>query len=249
MGKHIRRGLMMDSRTRTFYLPVTADLTWGAGLTALLVTGAGIGLRLPAGVYGIAALLYLAIALPTIRYWPSGRDFGWANRATLVRATLIVLLVSVAPFITGLGNWLWLYGSLCLLALILDGVDGAVARATHSTSTFGARFDMELDALLILGLCIAALALGKAGAWVLALGLMRYAFVAAGQWLDFMRRPLPTSFRRKTVCVWQVVTLMIAILPITSTAFATWTLATALALLCYSFLTDLRWLYQSGRQP
>ncbi|MFN2361306.1 MAG: CDP-alcohol phosphatidyltransferase family protein, partial [Marinobacter sp.] len=203
----------------------------------------------PAAFYVTAALLYLAIAAPIVRYWPSGRDFGWANRATLVRAALIVPLVGAAPFIAGLGNWLWLYGSLCLLALILDGVDGAIARATHSTTEFGARFDMELDALFILGLCIAVMALDKAGAWVLALGLMRYAFLAAGHWLDFMKQALPESFRRKTVCVWQVVTLMIAILPITSTAFATWTLATALALLCYSFLTDLRWLYQTGRQP
>ncbi len=239
----------MDSRTRTFHLPVAADLTWAAGLTALLVAGAGIRFQMPLGFYGIAALLYLAIALPVSRYWPQGRDFGWANRATLVRAAIIVLLVSLTPYIAGLGNWLWLYGFLCLLALILDGVDGAIARATHSSTTFGARFDMELDALFILGLCIAVLALEKAGAWVLALGLMRYAFVAAGQWLEFMNQPLPESFRRKTVCVWQVVTLMIAILPMTSAAFATWTLATALALLCYSFLTDLLWLYQTGRQP
>lgn len=239
----------MDSRSRTFHLPVAADLTWGAGLTALLVAGAGTGFQMPPGFYGIAALLYLAIALPVFRYWPSGRDFGWANRATLVRAAMIVLLVSLAPFIASLGNWLWLFGSLCLLALIMDGVDGAIARATHSTTNFGARFDMELDALFILGLCVAVLSLEKTGAWVLILGLMRYAFVAAAQWLDFMNQPLPESFRRKTVCVWQVVTLMIAILPVTSAAFATWTLATALALLSYSFFTDLRWLYQRGRQP
>lgn len=239
----------MDSRTRTFHLPVAADLTWGACLSTLLVVVAGIGWKMPPVLYGIAGLLYLAIALLIIHRWPSGRDFGWANRATLARAAMVVLLVSLAPFVAGLGKWLWLYGALCLFALILDGVDGAIARATHSTTTFGARFDMELDALFILGLCVAVLALEKAGVWVLALGLMRYAFVAAGYWLHFMKKPLPDSFRRKTVCVWQVVTLMVAILPFTSAAFATWTLAIALALLCYSFYTDLRWLYKTGRHP
>lgn len=239
----------MDSRTRTFHLPLMADLAWAAGLTALLVAVTGMGLKLPPGFYGLAVLLYLAIAVPIVRYWPANRDFGWANRATLVRAALVVLLISLAPYTAGLGNGLWLYGCLCLLALILDGVDGAIARATHCATDFGARFDMELDALFILGLCVAVLALDKAGVWVLALGLMRYAFVIAGHWLDFINRPLPESFRRKTVCVWQVVTLMVAVLPAVSTAFATWTLATALVLLCYSFFTDLRWLYQSGRQP
>lgn len=239
----------MDSPARTFHLPLAADLAWGACLTALMVAVAGIGFGLPGGFYAVATLLYLAVALPVYCFWPPGRDFGWANRATLVRGAMVVMLVALAPFLEGLGNWLWLYGSLCLLALILDGVDGAIARATQSITDFGARFDMELDALFILGLCVAVLALEKAGAWVLALGLMRYGFLAAGQWLDFINQPLPESFRRKTVCVWQVVTLMIAILPVTSTAFATWTLALALALLCYSFVTDLRWLYQTGRQP
>ncbi|MDF0752129.1 CDP-alcohol phosphatidyltransferase family protein [Marinobacter sp. 71-i] len=239
---------MMDSRTQTFRLPLAADLAWSGALTGLLVTAAGIGFRPGAAFYVIALLLGLAIALPILHYWPQGRDFGWANRATLLRASLVVLLASLAPFTAGLGNWLWLYGSLCLLALILDGVDGAVARATHSASAFGARFDMELDALFILGLCVAVLAQDKAGPWVLALGLMRYAFVVAGHWLRFLNRPLPESFRRKTVCVWQVVTLMIAILPITTVGFATATLAIALVLLCYSFFTDLRWLYQTRRQ-
>ena len=34
--------------------------------------------------------------------------------------------------------------------LILDGVDGRVARARGEVSAFGARFDMETDALLLL---------------------------------------------------------------------------------------------------
>ena len=239
---------MMDSHTHTFRLPLAIDLAWSGGLTATMVTAAGIGFHPPASFYALAVLLCLAIAVPVVRFWPAGQDFGWANRATLVRAALVILLTSLAPFTAELGNWLWLYGSLCLLALILDGVDGAVARGTHSTSAFGARFDMELDALFILGLCVAVLAQGKAGPWVLALGLMRYAFVAAGHWFHFMSRPLPDSFRRKTVCVWQIVTLMIAILPMTPTSFATVTLAIALLLLCYSFFTDLRWLYQTGRK-
>lgn len=239
---------MMDFRTHTFRLPLAADLVWFSTLTTLLVAAAGIGFHPPASFYLFAVVLCLAIAAPIIRFWPARQDFGWANRATLVRAALVILLASLAPFTPELGNWIWLYGSLCLLALILDGVDGAVARATRSTTAFGARFDLELDALFILGLCVAVLAQEKAGPWVLALGLMRYAFVAAGHYLHFLERPLPDSFRRKTVCVWQIVTLMIAILPVTSTSFATTTLAIALALLCYSFFTDLRWLYQTGRK-
>lgn len=139
---------------------------------------------------------------------------------------------------------IWIYGVICLLALILDGVDGKVARATDSATDFGARFDMELDSLFALGLCLAVVALDKAGIWVLAIGLMRYAFLVAGYWVAFIRQPLPESFRRKTICVWQLATLIVAVLPVIPAGFATPTLKLALALLCYSFFTDLFWLYK-----
>ena len=68
-------------------------------------------------------------------------------------------------------------GTCCL---VLDGVDGKVARARGETSAFGARFDMETDAALLLALSLAVPALGIAGWWALAIGGMRYAYVAAG---------------------------------------------------------------------
>ena len=48
------------------------------------------------------------------------------------------------------------------------------------TSAFGARFDMEVDALLIQVLAVLAWQWDKAGPWVLMSGLLRYVFVAAG---------------------------------------------------------------------
>lgn len=224
--------------------PLQLDLAWGFGLVALLCLATGWLTAPPDLFYLLAAALYLGVCGLVIRVWPETRDFGWANRATLLRGCLVIVLVALAPFADRLSDSLWLYGWMALLALILDGVDGKVARATNSESDFGARFDMELDALFILGLSIAVLALGKAGIWVLALGLIRYAFVAASHLLSWLDAPLPGSFRRKTVCVWQIVTLLVAVLPPINTLFASATLATALALLVWSFFLDIRWLYQ-----
>ena len=243
----------MDFRTATYTLPLKADLFLAALL--LLVTAfllAGIFQPGP-GFYAMVTILGLFTGFCVDRYWPARRDFGWANRVTLARGVLVIALVSLAPFLgdsmliaSSAGNSLWLYVSLCVIALILDGVDGKVARATGTETGFGARFDMELDALFILGLCLAVAALERAGIWVLALGLMRYGFVIAGGIWPFINQPLPDSFRRKTVCVWQLVTLMVALLPVTPDALAFWSLVLALALLCYSFGTDLRWLYQAN---
>lgn len=240
----------MDSPSSRFYLPLKADLTLAAALLLLVCAGFDTLFQPTSMFYGLVLAPGVVTGVCILRYWPNNpegfADFGWANRVTLARGVLVIALVSLAPFLGSLpdGNSLWVFVSLCLIALILDGVDGKVARATHTQTGFGARFDMELDALFILGLCFAVFALERAGIWVLALGLMRYGFVAAGMIWPFINAALPDSFRRKTVCVWQLVTLMVALLPITPDALALWSLVLALALLCYSFGADIRWLYQ-----
>ena len=57
-------------------------------------------------------------------------------------------------------------------------MDGWVARRTDSVTAFGARFDGEVDAFLILVLSVAVSA--AVGWWVVVAGLARYAFWAAG---------------------------------------------------------------------
>ncbi|SOB75120.1 Phosphatidylglycerophosphate synthase [Marinobacter sp. LV10R510-11A] len=234
-------------QSRPFILPPWVDLLWGAVFTALWMVGAARLYSSSGSMFLIAALLYGFICVAVLTRWPRGKDFGWANRATLFRSSLIVALVAGAPFIPAHPTstyTLWIYAVGALIALILDGVDGKLARVTHSASAFGARFDMEMDALLILGLCVAVTASGKAGTWVIALGLMRYLFVAAAFAMDWLNHPLPESFRRKTICVWQIVTLMVAIVPPIPPMFASLTLATALLLLAWSFMTDVYWLYE-----
>ena len=200
--------------------------------------------KLPSAFLVAGGALFLVQGGLILACWPATRSFGWANRTTLLRSVLVIPLVAWAPFLPSSGSGgLWFYAVACLLALILDGADGKVARATNSHSNFGARFDMELDALFILGLCLAVFALGKAGVWVFTLGIMRYLFVAASSIFQWLNHPLPDSFRRKTVCVWQVVTLMIAVTPTIPSGFASLTLAIALLLLVWSFYLDVRWLY------
>ncbi len=241
----------MDSRNKTAAptINVRQDLTWGLVFIAIACLTAIWYWQLPLLVSLLAVSLYAAVAVCVLRFWPANQDFGPANRATLMRACLVIVLVSAAPFLgqlppDNLEAQLWSYAVVALIALLMDGVDGALARAHNCQSEFGARFDMELDAVLILGLSIAVLALGKGGAWVLALGLMRYAFIAGAAVFPWLNAPLPESFRRKTVCVWQLVSLMVALLPPIPPMFASASLALALALLAWSFAVDIRWLHQ-----
>jgi phosphatidylglycerophosphate synthase len=130
------------------------------------------------------------------------------------------------------------------VAAALDGVDGWIARRTRTSSAFGARFDLETDALLILVLSALVWRAGQAGAWVLASGLMRYGFVAAATIWPWLREPLEPSRRRQAMCVVQVVGLLVALLPSLDAPAASTVAAAALAGLAWSFLVDILWLWR-----
>jgi len=87
----------------------------------------------------------------------------------------------------------WTVVAIAVIGVALDGVDGRLARSRNTSSDFGARFDMEIDALLILVLAVLVWNLEKAGMWILAAGLLRYAFVLASYPLPWMERALPRS--------------------------------------------------------
>jgi hypothetical protein len=81
-------------------------------------------------------------------------------------------------------------------------------------------------------------------------GLLRYVFVAGGCLWPWLRRPLPPSSRRQTICVVQVVGLSLTIVPVIPTPLTTVLAAITLSALCYSFLVDVVWLRgaaQGGR--
>ena len=84
-----------------------------------------------------------------------------------------------------------------------------MGRATHEDEgALGAHFDAEVDAFLILVLSVYVAR--SAGAWVLAIGAARYAFLAAGWPLPWMREPLPPRHWRKVVAATQGIVLTIA---------------------------------------
>jgi len=170
--------------------------------------------------------------------------FGLANVVTTVRAAITALMgglvLASGDLGVGLhGDALWVLVLVGAIALMLDGVDGYLARKTHTASRFGARFDMEVDALLIFFLSLAAFELGKAGLWVLAIGFMRYVYVVAQTVFPALQGELPPSFRRKAICVVQGVALCLLTAPIVTPSVSTWIAVGALLLLTYSFAVDI----------
>lgn len=175
----------------------------------------------------------------------------WAARvghANLVTAGRLCLVFGVAALVVRPGDeaaaWAAVVAS--TVAALLDIVDGRIARRTRTSTAFGARFDMEVDALLIITLAVLAWQWEKAGAWVLLSGLLRYAFVAAGWALPWLRAPLPPSLRRKTICVVQIVALIVVLGPVIRPPLSTLVAGAGLVTLGYSFLVDTIWLWRAA---
>jgi hypothetical protein len=86
----------------------------------------------------------------------------------------------------------------------------------------------------------------KAGVWVLFSGLLRYLFVVAGWIWPWMEHPLEPSRRRQTVCVIQVVALIVVVSPVVAPPISTALAALALAVLAWSFAIDTWWLVKQA---
>src|SRR5262245_44224507 len=183
-----------------------------------------------AAAFGAAMLLSIGFLR---QHHPFAR-LGAANQITTVRALLVALVVCLIgePRVPAIAASAAVAS---VVVALLDGVDGWLARRHRIASDFGARFDMEIDALLILALSVLAWRFGKAGVWVVLSGALRYAFVAAGARWTWLQAPLPPSRRRQAICVVQIAALTLAIVPAVPPPVSAALAAAALAALVWSF--------------
>ena len=219
---------------------------WGAfGIAVVLTMFFVTPLSLVGWLAGVAYILVSSLLVSLGLARRGMTHLGPANAATATRSVLVGLITSLVvtsftepvpvPLLIGL----------TVAALLLDSVDGWLARRFGSESALGARFDMEVDAFLMLVLSVFdARALGW---WIVAIGLMRYAFVAAGWVLPWMRAQLPPRYWRKVVTAVAGIALTLAATGLVSPLIGQIVLGIALLLLVESFGRDVIWLFRRRR--
>jgi phosphatidylglycerophosphate synthase len=219
--------------------PVTGLI---AQLVLLVALAGTVGLGALGWVVGIACALVTSAALGSGLVRCGSDGLGPADWVTLARATLAGGVAALtADSLAGAVVVPALVVLTCV-ALVLDRVDGVVARTTATETALGARFDMEVDAFLIL--VLSAYVAQSVGGWVLAIGAARYAFVAARWVLPWMRGSVPPRYWRKVVAAVQSVVLTVAAADVLPAAMIDAALLVALALLAESFGSELWWLWQ-----
>jgi phosphatidylglycerophosphate synthase len=220
--------------------PVVGLLAEMLLLSALMAV---VGLTGPGWWAGMAVAVVVAFAWAHGLASSGASSIGPADWVTLTRAVLVgaITALTVDSFLVAPQTALLV--ALTTLALVLDAADGWVARRTRTVSALGARFDYEVDAflILVLGVFVAP----AVGWWVLVLGLARYAFVATGWMLPWMRATLPPRYWRKVVAAAQGIVLMVVAAGVLPHNVDMAALLVAFALLAESFGHDVWWLWQS----
>jgi phosphatidylglycerophosphate synthase len=202
-------------------------------LALLVVLTASVGLDGPAVAVGAGcAVATCALLLRGMAVTGLGR-LGPANRVTLVRATLVTGVTALVVQSITASAPRPLIVSVSVVALVLDGVDGWLARRNGNVTRLGAAFDMETDAFLIL--VLSAYVAPVAGWWVLAIGLARYVLLVTAQLWRWLANPTPPRRWAKVVAAVQGVVLAAAASDVLPLAWSRALLAGALALLVESF--------------
>ena len=226
---------------------VQARAALGVLAEALLLSAldARVGLSAPGWVAGLTCAVIVNAALARGLYRAGAVGLGPADRVTLVRATLVCAVAALTAQSYVDPTPVWPLVALSVVALVLDGVDGRVARRTGTASALGALFDQEVDAFLILILSVQVAP--SAGAWVVAIGGARYAFLVAGWLAPWFNASLPPRYWRKVVAAAQGIVLTCAAAQLLPAGVMTAALVAALALLTESFGRDVWWLWR--RRP
>ena len=221
----------------TVHPGVLTGLTAQAALLAALAGTVGLG---PAGLlagalYGGAAAVLLLRAMRR-----SGlRSMGPADLITSARSVLVggVAALVVDSFARPVP--VGALTALAAVALVLDAVDGRVARRTGTVTAVGARFDMEVDSVLVLLLSVSVAR--SLGVWVVAIGSVHYGLLAARRMLPWLRRPVPPRFWCKVVAAVQGVVLTVVAAGVLPHLVAVLALVGVAALLAESFGREIWW--------
>ena len=175
--------------------------------------------------------------------------FGIANTVMLVRGGLYAVVAGfvVVPATTTLT---WVPAACYGVGVVLDKLDGVVARTLGEETDLGERLDMAVDTFGFVVAPLVAVLWGRLPVWYLAISAARYVYLAGIHYRRRRGRPTydrPDSDLGKYLAGVQMVFITVALVPAVPSglvfAIAPIVLAPSLAVFARDFL------YVSGRLP
>ncbi|SFG04331.1 CDP-diacylglycerol--glycerol-3-phosphate 3-phosphatidyltransferase [Halopelagius inordinatus] len=231
------------------------------GLTALAATGvrtdagdAVAGQWFAGASVGLAAVCWILVSnRAENRASPGdavGSTLGPANAVTVGRGVLSAWVLGFAVVAVRPAEFdAWFPALAYGVAVVSDALDGAVARALNCETRLGERLDVEYDAFGLLAAATAGVVGGVVPWPYLAVGVARYAFVAARAVRRRRNRPvfdLPPRRSRRVLAGLQMAYVVVALAPPTPRVVAVTGAALCGLPLLLGFVRD--WLLVTGRR-
>jgi len=237
----------------------------GLPLVGALCLGAAVGVAFPPDEMTRLAVTPAAIAglCWAGQFWLAGRGldasrivgspyrhvFGLANALTLLRGGLYAVVAGfvVVPSTTALA---WVPALCYGVGVVLDRLDGIVARSVGEETDFGERLDMAVDTFGFVVAPIVAVLWGQLPVWYLAISAARYVYLAGIHYRRRRGRPIrdrPDSDLGKYLAGIQMVFITVALVPAVPSGLVFTVAPVVLAPSLAVFLRDF--CYASGRLP
>lgn len=147
---------------------------------------------------------------------------GLANGLTVTRGWLYASVAGFLLVVPPSGSaWRWVPALFYGTGVLLDRLDGTVARILGRRTVLGERLDMAFDTLGFLVVPLVGVVWGQLPVWYLSISAARYLF-RLGCWVRRSRGhpvgDLPESRVRRPLAALQMVFITVALLPVTSPA-------------------------------
>ncbi len=140
------------------------------------------------GASFIVLIIDLKKSTKSLSYQPLG--LGYPNLITAVRLIFMMLLAFYFKDLSNITLFV-----IFNFVILLDGLDGFIARKLNQCSEYGERFDSEADAQLVYLLSWIHFANGTVDWWILIPGMMRYLYQLFFFWVPSNSKFPPKKFR------------------------------------------------------
>jgi CDP-diacylglycerol--glycerol-3-phosphate 3-phosphatidyltransferase len=238
-------------RTRPVWVDTAvATATVAALLTGVVATRGAVGAPFLVAVGSALVVETAVFRRANGQVSESGpQPFTLPTLVTAVRGAAVAVLAGFAVAGRPAALLAWLPALLFAGEALLDAVDGALARATDTTTAFGSHLDTETDALALLVGSAAAVRFGAAPAFYVAVGLARYGFVAGLALRRYRGSPvsdLPARESRRLLAAAQMLVLAVVLVPVLDTTLSRLLATAGMVPFLLGFLRD--WLLVTRRR-
>lgn len=174
-------------------------------------------------------------------------SLGIANAVTVFRGLLIAAVAGFLPLASPSTPGLWVPAVLYGTAVVLDFLDGSIARRFGQETRLGRRLDEATDTVGLFVAPTLAILFGQVPAWFLVVPLGKPAYLVS-LWIYRLAgnelRPLPDSAIRRPIAGLQMTVTALVLVPVVSPAVGTVVAVVAVVPFVVSFGRD--WLVVVG---